>query len=742
VRPACSAAALLASLLAAPALVAQQYRLPLELPASGTQPYITAYRDHDTSSGLKDWSCGTKTYDGHKGTDIGIGSFPVMDAGSRNVVAAADGVVSATVDGCFDRCTSGACECGGGFGNYVKLVHADGKSTYYAHLMKGSIVVSKGQEVKCGQSLGKVGSSGYSTGPHLHFEPRYASNASDDPYAGACSGPTSFWISQGSYLGLPSDECGSPPPPPPPDCNDSKVADELCLIERLVVPYAGLVEGSPSSDFDGDGLADLCARASDGVFCRRAQAAGFGGSIAGPELSNALGWAGLAYYATIRMGDVSGDGKADLCARSGSGLSCWLSDGSGFPKKISGPEWSDANGWAEPRFWSTIRLADIDGDGKADVCARSSAGITCHLATGSGFGDALAGPELSDAKGFGADKHYATLRFADVNGDGKADVCVRDATRFTCWLSDGAGFPTEIAGPELGDANGWDAEKYWGTIRLGDVDGDGRHDVCARHATGFSCWLSDGNGFPTEVAGPELGDASGWGNIAYWSTLRLADLNGDRRADLCGRAATGFVCWLSTGSGFGDPISLPDMSDAGGWNAPKYYSTIRVADITGDGNADVCGRGYGGVVCWPFDGSSFGAKISGPAWSDENGWGVAQYYTTIQVAGGCVPSAEICNGRDDDCDGQIDEGGACSNGGASGGDGGSPAAGGSASSGWSGSGAGGAAPGAAPSDDVDEGCACRSAGAEPHPSRALLGALVLLGALAAARRRRGAEAGA
>jgi hypothetical protein len=709
---------LLASGLCAPALYAKEYRLPLELPASGTQPYITAYRDHDSSSGLKDWSCGTKTYDGHKGTDIGIGSFPVMDSGSRNVVAAADGVVSATVDGCYDRCTSGACECGGGFGNYVKIVHADGKSTYYAHLMKGSLAVSKGQEVKCGQLLGKVGSSGYSTGPHLHFESRYSNNVSDDPYAGACSGSTSFWKAQGSYLGLPADECGAPsPPPPPPDCNDPNVPDELCLIERLVVPFAGLTDGSPSSDFDGDGLADVCARASDGIHCRRANGTGFSGSIPGPALSSSLGWDALAHYATIRMGDVSGDGKADLCARSGSGFSCWLSDGAGFAKKISGPEWSDANGWAEPRYWSTIRLADVDGDGRADACARSSAGIVCQLATGTGFGDEIAGPELSDANGFGAVEYYATLRFADVNGDSKADVCVRTAERFSCWLSDGAGFPTKIDGPELGDASGWDAEHHFGTLRMGDVDGDGKSDVCARHSAGVSCWLSDGNGFPTEIAGPALSDANGWGNIAYWSTIRLADLNGDGKADLCARAGSGFMCWLSTGSGFGEPISGPDMADAGGWNAPKYFGTFRVADVTGDGSADVCGRGYGGVVCWAFDGAGFGDKLSGPAWSDENGWGAAQYYTTIQMAGGCL--AAVCSG--------------------SGGAGGGAASGGTGA-GWSEPATGGAQSGATPSDEASAGCACRAAGTRSPTTSWWSSLLLALGltALGAARRRRGA----
>jgi murein DD-endopeptidase MepM/ murein hydrolase activator NlpD len=195
-----------------PAAAAQQYRLPLELPDSGTRPYVTAYRDHDGSGALKDYACSNETYDGHKGTDYGIGSWPVMDAGSRWIVAAADGKVTYVNDGCFDRCSDAKCACGAGFGNYVKLEHADGKLTYYAHMMNGSVQVSVGQQVACGERLGKVGSSGYSTGPHVHFEPRYANNVSDDPYAGDCSGPVSFWVEQGAYKALPADRCQERPP--------------------------------------------------------------------------------------------------------------------------------------------------------------------------------------------------------------------------------------------------------------------------------------------------------------------------------------------------------------------------------------------------------------------------------------------------------------------------------------------------------------------------------------------------
>ena len=153
---------------------------------------INNYVDLDATTGLRDYTGGigaaAKTYDGHTGVDIDVPDFRWMDGGLSVARAAAAGVVTAVHDGEFDRNTSCV-----GNPNYVVVRHADGLLATYFHLKKGSVAVVVGQQVAVGATLGLVGSSGCSTGPHLHFELRDAANRVVDPFLNG------LWISPPVY---------------------------------------------------------------------------------------------------------------------------------------------------------------------------------------------------------------------------------------------------------------------------------------------------------------------------------------------------------------------------------------------------------------------------------------------------------------------------------------------------------------------------------------------------------------
>jgi murein DD-endopeptidase MepM/ murein hydrolase activator NlpD len=168
---------------------------------------ISNFVDHNPAvpNQLLDYNNGRRTYDlssgyNHQGTDIFLWPFSwqKMDAGQIEAVAAADGVILYKQDGNFDR----SCSFNNNDWNAVYVQHGDGTVAWYGHLKKGSVTTKlRGDPVATGEYLGLVGSSGSSTGPHLHFEVHDQQGNVIDPYAGPGNPTvaTSLWNTQSPY---------------------------------------------------------------------------------------------------------------------------------------------------------------------------------------------------------------------------------------------------------------------------------------------------------------------------------------------------------------------------------------------------------------------------------------------------------------------------------------------------------------------------------------------------------------
>lgn len=103
-------------------------------------------------------------YKGHTGADFACSSgTPILAVKAGTVVIS---TALRRSDGSYRS-----------YGEYVAIDHHDGTITFYAHMLSGSRIVSQGDVVVQGQQIGQVGSTGNSTGPHLHFEVRVGASA-------------------------------------------------------------------------------------------------------------------------------------------------------------------------------------------------------------------------------------------------------------------------------------------------------------------------------------------------------------------------------------------------------------------------------------------------------------------------------------------------------------------------------------------------------------------------------------
>ncbi|MEO0393875.1 MAG: M23 family metallopeptidase [Pseudomonadota bacterium] len=163
------------SLIATPAL-AETIKLSLPVACNvGSDCWIIQYPDVDPGPDARDFAGFGRTYEGHKGTDIGVSDVAAMHIGVT-VLAPADGRVlrlrndmaDQLVDSEETRAAVQDSECGNG----VIIDHGQGVETQLCHLRQGSIQVRADDQVKRGEPIGEIGLSGLTAFPHLHMTVR------------------------------------------------------------------------------------------------------------------------------------------------------------------------------------------------------------------------------------------------------------------------------------------------------------------------------------------------------------------------------------------------------------------------------------------------------------------------------------------------------------------------------------------------------------------------------------------
>jgi hypothetical protein len=167
-----------------------KFALPLACEI-GRSCEVQHYVDRDPGPGALDYHCGHRTYQAHNGIDIRLLDMTAQRAGV-DVLAAAAGRVTRLRDGVQDisiHAPGAPSVAGQECGNGLVVDHGDGWETQYCHVARGSVRVKVGDAVAAGQPLARVGLSGDTEFPHLHFTVRHAGQIVD-PFAPDMSNPT------------------------------------------------------------------------------------------------------------------------------------------------------------------------------------------------------------------------------------------------------------------------------------------------------------------------------------------------------------------------------------------------------------------------------------------------------------------------------------------------------------------------------------------------------------------------
>ena len=257
--------------------------------------------------------------------------------------------------------------------------------------------------------------------------------------------------------------------------------------------------------------------------------------------------------------------------------------------------------WSTDSEWENMNVGDFNGDGLRDVVGRDQ------------LGDWWVG--LSDGTRFQAQKwgqwspaaRWRDVQVADVDGDGRDDLVGR-TFEGDWWTALARSAPT-------GDYflsewwTRWSSDVRWSDVATADVNGDGKSDILGRADNG-QWWVgvSNGNGFENQSWGS-------WYNQIPWHDVQMGDIDGDGLGDIVGRSDDGnWWAAVSTGTSFQNEYW-------GHWDPQTSWRDVKTADVNGDGRTDLLGRDSdsGDWLAALSNGSSFAQETWG-SWTQSASW--------------------------------------------------------------------------------------------------------------------------
>lgn len=298
------------------------------------------------------------------------------------------------------------------------------------------------------------------------------------------------------------------------------------------------------------------------------------------------------------------------------------------------PRWGDAAGWDQPQYAETMLLADFDGDGADELLARGRSGFNINRwsAPAGQWVDQgtqqFGGYNFADGAVWDQVKYYATVQAAELGtGNGNAAALLMNGPHgIVAFQWDGQQSWTALpAGPNWND---WDQESLYLTIQTWGNWLIGRRD------SGIETWRFVDGAWKQECSacGDQFTGVNGWGDLQYFPSIRLADLDGDGTPELLGRTGSGMAVYTWGGTRWTLATEHGPLSDADGWFGLQYALTTHYADIDGKPGDELLARAPDGMLAYTWDTSGWHELVAHSGiFPDSDHWDQPQYYESIQL---------------------------------------------------------------------------------------------------------------
>ncbi len=326
-------------------------------------------------------------------------------------------------------------------------------------------------------------------------------------------------------------------------------------------------------DIDGNGKSDLVVANYDGNTISVLRNTSTSGNV---SFAAKADFATGSHPRSANIGDIDGDGKADLAVANGSSNTVSVLRNTSTSGNVS---FADKADFATGSVPFSVSIGDIDGDGKADLALANYDGNTISVLRNTSSSGSLSFAAKAD---FTTGSSPRSVSIGDIDGDGKADLAVANSGSNTVSvLRNTSAFGNVSFAAKADFATG--STPY--SVSIGDIDGDSKADLAVANYDGNTVSVLRNTSTSGTVSFASKVDlATGTGAHSYPFSVSTGDIDGDGKPDLAvANYGSNAVSVLGNTSTLGNLSFATKVNFATG---TQPYA-VSIGDIDGDGKPDL-----------------------------------------------------------------------------------------------------------------------------------------------------------
>jgi hypothetical protein len=393
---------------------------------------------------------------------------------------------------------------------------------------------------------------------------------------------------------------------------------QLLAAARRVSARAG--------DLDGDGRAEVLVTSPWGIGVLEHTGSGMGCPVLAPNGTRFGGWLlNTADNVIGPVADFDGDRQDEVLVTSPWGIGILEQSGSTFHNPVLAPNGTRFGGWLlNTGDNQVVAVGDLDGDGRAELVLSSPWGLGVLEQSGSTFENPFLAPNgtrLGDWLLNTGDNHVVGA--ADLDGDGADELLVTSPWGIGVLKLVGSTMTAVAMVPNGTRIGGWLLNTSDNTFGpMADYDGDGRAEILVTSPWGVGMIELAGSGFTSPFLAPNGTRFGGWLlNTADNVFGPAADLDGDGRAELLVTSPWGVGILEQSGATFANPLIAANGTRFGGWLLNTADNRAGSAGrFSGGANEELLISSPWGMGLLGQDGGTFRNPVIAPNGTRFGGW--------------------------------------------------------------------------------------------------------------------------